>query len=229
MAKKGYKIASKTKSVFGEFKTFITRGNVLSLAVGVIIGGAFGTIVTALVNILLSLCTWAVPGGLKGLVTVLPAVNSAQEGVEGIGQTFTTSSLSEMTILFAKSQGVDITTSSDTYIAWQTALLTKYTAHGDTYFYDGSAIIDWGTFLNAIISFFIIALTLFIVIKIVKAFQDKKAALDAKVQEAYFVQHPEKRPAPLEPGAPIPTQMDVLVEIRDELRKQNSSKIPVTK
>lgn len=33
-----------------EFKTFIARGNVIDLAVGVIIGGAFGAIVTSLVN-----------------------------------------------------------------------------------------------------------------------------------------------------------------------------------
>lgn len=34
--------------MFSEFKTFIARGNVLDLAVGVIIGGAFGTIVASL-------------------------------------------------------------------------------------------------------------------------------------------------------------------------------------
>ncbi|MDI4648506.1 large conductance mechanosensitive channel protein MscL [Cohnella sp. F6_2S_P_1] len=34
----------------GEFKTFAMRGNVIDLAVGVIIGGAFGQIVTSLVN-----------------------------------------------------------------------------------------------------------------------------------------------------------------------------------
>ncbi len=33
-----------------EFKTFIMRGNVLDLAIGVIIGGAFGAIVSSLVN-----------------------------------------------------------------------------------------------------------------------------------------------------------------------------------
>jgi large conductance mechanosensitive channel len=37
-------------SVVSEFKTFIMRGNVVDLAVGVIIGGAFGKIVTSLVN-----------------------------------------------------------------------------------------------------------------------------------------------------------------------------------
>ena len=33
-----------------EFKEFISRGNVVDLAVGVIIGGAFGAIVTSLIN-----------------------------------------------------------------------------------------------------------------------------------------------------------------------------------
>ena len=36
--------------MFKEFKTFVMRGNVMDLAVGVIIGAAFGKIVTSLVN-----------------------------------------------------------------------------------------------------------------------------------------------------------------------------------
>jgi len=36
--------------MFGEFKKFIMRGNVLDLAIGVIIGAAFGKIVTSMVN-----------------------------------------------------------------------------------------------------------------------------------------------------------------------------------
>lgn len=40
----------KGTGVFKEFKSFIARGNVMDLAVGVIIGGAFGLIVTSLVN-----------------------------------------------------------------------------------------------------------------------------------------------------------------------------------
>ena len=40
----------KKKGFFGEFKEFITRGNVLDMAVGIIIGGAFTAIITALVN-----------------------------------------------------------------------------------------------------------------------------------------------------------------------------------
>lgn len=38
------------KKTLSEFKDFIARGNVLDMAVGVIIGGAFGKIVTSLVN-----------------------------------------------------------------------------------------------------------------------------------------------------------------------------------
>ena len=42
-------VASSTK-FFGEFKEFISRGNVVDLAIGVIMGAAFGKIVTALVS-----------------------------------------------------------------------------------------------------------------------------------------------------------------------------------
>lgn len=44
------KKTGKIKSVIDEFKQFISKGNVLDLAVGVIIGGAFTTIVTSLVE-----------------------------------------------------------------------------------------------------------------------------------------------------------------------------------
>ena len=42
------------KQFFSEFKTFIARGNVMDLAVGVIIGGAFSSITTSLVNDILN-------------------------------------------------------------------------------------------------------------------------------------------------------------------------------
>ena len=38
------------KKFFGEFKQFIARGNVMDMAVGVIIGGAFSAITTSLIN-----------------------------------------------------------------------------------------------------------------------------------------------------------------------------------
>ena len=65
------------KGFFGEFKEFITRGNVLDMAVGVIIGGAFTAIVTALTSgILQPIINWILglilPGnGLEAARTVL--------------------------------------------------------------------------------------------------------------------------------------------------------------
>lgn len=66
----------KGKGFFTEFREFITRGNILELAVGVIIGAAFSTIVTALTNKiimpLINLIVNAATGG-KGinLITIL--------------------------------------------------------------------------------------------------------------------------------------------------------------
>lgn len=47
-----------------EFKEFISRGNVVDLAVGVIIGGAFGSIVTSLVNDILMPIIGIILGGI---------------------------------------------------------------------------------------------------------------------------------------------------------------------
>lgn len=47
-----------------EFKEFISRGNVLDLAVGVIIGGAFGKIVTSLVNDIIMPLLGIILGGI---------------------------------------------------------------------------------------------------------------------------------------------------------------------
>ena len=47
-----------------EFKEFIARGNVMDLAVGVIIGGAFGKIVTSLVNDILMPLLGLILGGI---------------------------------------------------------------------------------------------------------------------------------------------------------------------
>ena len=66
------------KKLIDEFKTFIMRGNVMDLAVGVIIGGAFGKIVTSLVNDiimpLISLLTGSV--NLADLSYTLPVAST---------------------------------------------------------------------------------------------------------------------------------------------------------
>lgn len=68
------------KKFIGEFKKFITRGNVVDLAVGVIIGGAFTGIVNGLSNYVLKpVINWVLAlvlgkDGLSGAVTVLSPV-----------------------------------------------------------------------------------------------------------------------------------------------------------
>jgi len=52
------------KGEMSEFKKFISRGNVVDMAVGVIIGGAFGKIVTSLVNDILMPLIGTIMGGL---------------------------------------------------------------------------------------------------------------------------------------------------------------------
>ena len=108
------------KKFFGEFKKFIERGNVLDLAVGVIIGAAFSAIVTALTNKI-----------------ILPLVNL---------------------IVYACTGGTSITLI--TILNGKEYLLADGTVNPACIF------IDWGAFIMAILNFIIVALVLFIIIKI---------------------------------------------------------------
>lgn len=71
------------KKFFAEFKTFITRGNVLDMAVGVIVGGAFTAIVNGLSNFVLKpIINWLISlivgkGSLENIVTFLGEENKA--------------------------------------------------------------------------------------------------------------------------------------------------------
>lgn len=212
-----------------EFKNFINKGNAFMLAVGVVIGGAFSAITNAFVNILLSVCTWAVPGGLKGLVTVLPALNDAQKGMDatrGLGQFFDASALQDLAKVEAiATYGEATVNETPTLIEnVKATILSKYTLHGTTYTYNMSAVIDWGTLINAFISFIIIALVLFTIVKVANTIAAKKKQIDAQLLEAYYVKHPEERPAPVEPGKPAPTEAELLTQILVELKKSNGEK-----
>ena len=219
MAKK-----EKGKGLWAEFKEFINRGNAFMLAVGVVIGGAFSAIVNAFVNILLSVATWPVPGGLKGLVTVLPALTDAQKGAAfKVGeevqnfQSFTMGEANDRVIQFAAAQGKTLALDDADFIQWKNSLLGLYDQHGTTFTYKMSAVIDWGALLTAFISFIIIAVVLFIIVKISNSMATKKAELQAKAQEAYYEKHPEERPVPPEPGKPEPTELDYLKRIAESL------------
>lgn len=57
-------IIKEGNKIFGEFKDFIARGNVIDLAVGVVIGSAFGKIVTSIVNDILMPIIGIIIGGI---------------------------------------------------------------------------------------------------------------------------------------------------------------------
>ncbi|MBQ9103565.1 MAG: large conductance mechanosensitive channel protein MscL [Clostridia bacterium] len=108
------------KKFFGEFKKFITRGNVLDMAVGVIVGGAFTAIVNGLSNFI-----------LKPIINWLLALVLGKD------------SLSEVYTFLG----------APTYLEDGTIDLAN------------SIYIDWGSFINAIINFFLIAIVLFTIVR----------------------------------------------------------------
>ena len=63
MSKDMKALEKKLGNTMGEFKRFILKGNIIDMAVGVIIGGAFSKIVTSLVNDILMPALGAVTGG----------------------------------------------------------------------------------------------------------------------------------------------------------------------
>lgn len=123
------------KNFFSEFKKFITRGNVMDMAVGVIVGGAFTSIVNALSNNI-----------LKPFINYLLAL------------AFGANSLSEVyTIL------------TPVYVDGVLDLTQ-------------SIYIDWGTFINAIINFLLIAFVLFVIVKIFNGMRENNEKLAKKVK-----------------------------------------------
>lgn len=175
---------AKRKELVEEFKKFITKGNVIDMAIGVIIGSAFTAIVNSLVKgILMPIITFAIPnGGIDGLVTVLnPSAAMVTESTQNTVQ-----------------------------------------YRGVTYDADVVNIIDWGAFINAIINFFAVALFLFVLLKTFTYLKSKKEKLKAAELEKYYQKHPELRPVTKEPEPKKPTELDVLLEIRDTLKAKET-------
>lgn len=119
------------KKFFEEFKKFITRGNVLDLAVGVIVGGAFTAIVNGLTNnIIRPLINW--------IISVLGGKDGLKSAVTYLSKVWTTDSNGAKVVDMAN-----------------------------------SIYIDWGAFIAAIIDFFIIAFTIFTIVKIINVSREK--------------------------------------------------------
>ena len=222
MAKK----EKKGPGIWAEFKEFINRGNAFMLAVGVVIGGAFSAIVNAVVNMLMSIATWPVPGGLAGLVVPLKPLTDGQKGLGagahvdiGLSNSFKIGQLQDLAkALATKTYGADY--SDVQFVDAKNTILSNYTLYGKTYVYNQTAFLNFGALINAIISFIIIAVVLFIIVKAMNKAARKKEELRAKAQEAYYEKHPEERPVPPEPGKPEPTELDYLKRIAEALDKK---------
>jgi large conductance mechanosensitive channel len=137
--------------MLGEFKVFIARGNVLDLAVGVIIGAAFGKIVTSMTDDLIMPLISLVTGGGTDFTSKYVVLGGADKVTEG------------MSLVAAKAAGANV--------------------------------FAWGSFVTAAINFLILAFVIFLI-----------------VRQANKVLPP--------PAAAGPTDVDLLTEIRDELRKK---------
>lgn len=132
--------------MFGEFKKFALRGNVIDLAVGVIIGGAFGKIVSSLVNDIIMPILGIFTGKIN--LTALKLVISPAKG-----------DIAELSV-------------------------------------------NYGQFIQTTIDFFLVALSIFLMIKVLNSFKKKQ----------------EEKPAEVKPSK----EEELLREIRDILKEKNN-------
>lgn len=144
---KGRNVGS-MKKFFEEFKKFALKGSVVDLAVGVVIGGAFGKIVTSLVN---------------DIITPLISLVLSQSKID----------LSEAGYRFR-----------------ETDIILRY-----------------GAFIQNIIDFLLISLSIFAVIKMFNGFKRK--------EEKAVEEKKEEKPS---------REVELLTEIRDLLRSDDSNK-----
>ncbi|MDG2539256.1 large-conductance mechanosensitive channel protein MscL [Dyella jiangningensis] len=135
-------------SMLKEFKEFAMRGNVIDLAVGVVIGGAFGKIVTSLVDQI-----------------IMPPIGLLTGGID----------FSQM--------------------KW----VLKPADNSDPAHKIAEVAIGYGTFINTLIQFIIIAFAIFLVVKAINKLSRRQEAA---------------------PAAP-PADVVLLTEIRDLLKSQN--------
>lgn len=190
------------KKFFADFKKFISRGNIIDMAIGVVVGSAFSAIVTAFTN--------KVVMPFINLILSLGGTNGLESAYTFLKKVYTDGELD----------------------------LTK------------SIYIDWGAFITAIINFLIIALTLFIILKVAmksseilrnaqakaekgRPTADEKKVLaergiDKKDRKAYkeallaYRKEVADKKAQEEANKPkVETDSEVLKEIRDLLKANN--------
>ncbi|MBR4032185.1 MAG: MscL family protein [Clostridia bacterium] len=139
------------KKFFSEYRTFIKRGNVVDMAVGIIVGAAFTAIVTSLSNSILT-----------PLVNYILAVIIGKDYLSGI-----------RTFLIKTEVVSDVLDAEGNVIG--TEIVTDLAQ---------SIYIDWDAFINAVIHFFLIALVLFTIVKIINKMRSENLEFQEKVKKA---------------------------------------------
>lgn len=142
-----------------EFRDFIAKGNVMDMAVGIIVGAAFTAIVTSMVGDIINPIIGIITGGtdFSGNYLVLNGVEVAP--------------------------GTSLNAARDA----------------------GANVFAWGSFMSAVINFFIIAFVVFLLVKMVNRI--KAAAIQTQKAEE---------------SAAGPSQEALLAEIRDLLADQRN-------
>lgn len=141
--------------MLSEFKAFIAKGNVLDLAVAVIIGGAFATITTSLTGDIIMPIVGAIFGGLD-FSSQFVVLGPMPEGFAG---------------------------NPASYVDLKAA---------------GIPVLGWGQFVTVLINFLILAFVIFL-----------------------LVRYANKMTRKAEEGPAGPSEIELLIEIRDELRKRS--------
>ena len=162
---------------FSEFKDFAMRGNVVDLAVGLIIGAEFGKIVNSAVNDL-----------------IMPPIGKALGGVNFTDLKYPLGESGASLQLKAAEEKLAAAADAD---AIQAATKAVEKATADVATYGAEISINYGNFVQNVLNFLVIAMAVFIVIKIMNS-------LKAEEEEA--------------PAAP-PADEVLLTEIRDLLKK----------
>lgn len=147
------------KNFLSDFKAFALKGNIVDMAVGVVVGGAFGKIVTSLVNDIIT----PLIGLLTGNISLVDLKIVLAEAVIEAGEVVTP-----------------------------------------------ELAITYGAFLQTIIDFIIIALSIFLVLRI--AMNARKKFEDMKKKEEEIKEEAEEEVKE--------TELSVLLEIRELLKKE---------
>ncbi len=153
------------KKFFSDFKTFIMKGNIVDMAVGVVIGGAFGKIITSLVN---------------DVITPLISIATGKVSLTELKWIINPAVLDEAGEIVQK-----------------------------------ELALTYGNFIQTVIDFLIIALSIFVVLRIMVNAQKKLEAMKKKEEEVVEEQKPEE---------PKETELSVLCEIREMLKKDSENK-----